>query len=234
MKQNNSMEQLLSLALQDAVERTQPALQNEAEWTATGMKSHTFTSAFEKRMNHLCAQEKRRVWFERHQKGLRNAVAGMAVLLCVGGVTIASVDAIRTPLLQYFLKIGDSSSQYIPSLVINLPVSDQMAVYYPTYIPEGCVVVDVIERDTRYSVTYQSEEGITFVLYFDLENSAISFNTENSVVEEIEIKGVPAVVSMQDNQTIVIWQGEGFSYTIAGNLGKEECIRILESTRVGN
>lgn len=31
MKQNNSMEQLISLALQDAVERAQPTLQNEAE-----------------------------------------------------------------------------------------------------------------------------------------------------------------------------------------------------------
>lgn len=100
------MEQLLALALQDAVDRAQPALQNEAEWAAAGMESHTFATAFEKRMKHLCAQEKRRVWFDRHQKGLRNAVAGMAVLLCVGGVTIASVDAIRTPLLQYFLKNG--------------------------------------------------------------------------------------------------------------------------------
>lgn len=234
MKQNNSMEQLLALALQDAVERTQPALQNETEWAAAGMESHTFATAFEKRMKHLCAQEKRRVWFERHQKGLRNAVAGMAVLLCVGGVTIASVDAIRTPLLQYFLKIGDVSSQYIPSSVIHLPVSDQMAVYYPTYIPEGCVVVDVIEYDTRYSVTYQKENSGSFVLNFDLKNIAQSFDTENSVVEEIEIQGIPAVVSTRDDQTIVIWQGDGFSYSIAGNLEKEECIRILESTRVGD
>lgn len=198
------------------------------------MESHTFTTAFEKRMKHLCAQEKRRAWFERHQKGLRNAVAGMAVLLCVGGVTIASVDAIRTPLMQYFLKIGDSSSQYIPSSVINLPVSDQMAVYYPTYIPEGYVVVDVIERDTRYHVVYLKGEDQSFTLSFDCENSAITFNTENSVVEEIEIKGIPAVVSTQDDQTIVIWQGEGFSYSISGNLGKEEFIRILESTRMGD
>ena len=170
MKQNNSMEQLLSLALQDAVERTQPTLQNEAEWTAAGMESHTFTTAFEKRMKHLCAQEKRRAWFEKHQKGLRNAAAGMAVLLCVGGVTIASVDAIRTPLMQYFLKIGDSSSQYIPSSVINLPVSDQMAVYYPTYIPEGYVVVNVIERDTRYHVVYLKGEDQSFTLSFDIFN----------------------------------------------------------------
>lgn len=233
MKQNNSMDQLLSLALQEAVEQAQPVLQNETEWAAAGMELHTFATTFEKRMKHICAQEKRRVWFDQHKKGLRNAVAGMAVLLCVGGVTIASVDAIRTPIMKFFLKIGSSYSQYIPSSAINIPVSERLAVYYPTYIPEEYVIVDVVEFDTRYQIVYQKENQF-FTLSFDRENNTQIFDTENSVVEEIEMKGIPAVVSTRDDQTIVIWQGDGFSYTIAGNLEKEECLRILESVRLGD
>lgn len=90
-------------------------------------------------------------------------------------------------------------------------------------------MIDSFASDIRYSVTYQKDEHTSFVLSFSFENNTAFFDSENSAVEEIEIKNSPAIVSTRENQTIVVWQGNGFTYTISGVIDKEECIKILSS-----
>ena len=60
---------------------------------------------------------------------LRNVAACIVALLCVGGVTIASVDAIRIPIMNFFLNLGDSSSEFSPIQSEALPVSDSFRMY---------------------------------------------------------------------------------------------------------
>ena len=229
MKREERMEAYIGLALDDLVESLPSELKGEKELCADGVELHQFSEEFEKKMKKLCVQSHRKEWYRHHKRMLRNVAACIVALLCVGGVTIASVDAIRIPIMNFFLNLGDSSSEFSPIQSEALPVSDSFRMYYPTYIPDGYVVIDSFENKDRYSVTYQKDEQNTFVLSFRFENNTKVFDSEDSAVEEIEIKNSPAIVSTRENQTIVVWQGNGFTYTISGVIDKEECIKILSS-----
>lgn len=232
MKREERMEAYIGLALDELVESFPSELKDEKELCADGVELHQFSEGFEKKMQKLCAKRRRYEWFHRHKRVLRGMVASIVILLFVGGVTIASVDAIRVPIMNFFLNLGNSSSEFSPAQSEALPVSDSFRMYYPTYIPDEYVVIDSFESDIRYSVTYQKDEYTSFVLSFSFENSTAFFDSENSAVEEIEIKNSPAIVSTRENQTIVVWQGNGFTYTISGVIDKDECIKILSSCNI--
>ena len=232
MKREERMEAYIGLALDDLVESAPLELKIEDELKADGVEIHHFSKEFEKKMKKLCMRSRRKEWYRHHRRTLRNIVACMVALLCVGGVTIASVDAIRIPIVNFFLNLGDSSSEFSPTQNEVLPVSDQFGIYYPTYIPDEYVVIDSFESNDRYSVTYQKDEQNTFVLSSRFENNTKVFDSEDSAVEEFEIKNSPAIVSTRENQTIIVWQGNGFTYTISGVIDKEECIKILSSCSV--
>ncbi|WP_418884544.1 DUF4367 domain-containing protein [Emergencia timonensis] len=51
-------------------------------------------------------------------------------------------------------------------------------------------------------------------------------------MEKFEIKNTPVVISTRNNQTIVIWQGNGFTFTISGMLEKTECLKMLNSCNI--
>lgn len=147
MKHEERVEAYIGLALDDLLESSPSELKTESQLKDAGMEIHQFSPAFEKKMRKICAQSKRHEWFQRHRRSLRRIAASVAILICVGGVTIASVDAIRIPIVNFFLRIGNLSSEFALSKDENLPVSEKFELYYPTYIPKGYVVVDSKEGE---------------------------------------------------------------------------------------
>ena len=226
------IEQLLGVALDDSVESSPPELKTEEELAAEGLEPHEFSKGFEQRMNRVRRKERRKEWISAYKKTMKHIAAGFAVFIGIGGILIGSVDAIRVPVLSFILNIGKESSQILTHDDLNVPISDFMSKYLPTYSPDGFVVTSFSEFENGYSIAYQREDGSSYQIEFNMNTDTFYFNSEDSVLSEIEVDGSPAVVSSHEDYIIVSWPTNGHMYCITGTITQEECVKILESVDI--
>ncbi len=229
MKQNDRFEQYISSALEELIETSESELKTKDELKADGVESHQFSVGFEKKMSRVCAKSRRKEWISKHKRVLYNTAAVLILVIGVSSITIAQVFASKNITFPFFLSVNETHAQILPDPNESIPVSEQFSKYYPSFIPENLVVVNVVEDDTGFAVSFQSEDEDTLTLSFYNKKMDIAFDSEGSNLEQFTIKGFPALVSYRADRTAVIWQGDKFTYNLSGTLGAEICVKILES-----
>lgn len=230
MKQNlqdEMFEVMLRNAFQDHREED---LLTEEELRAQGVEPHQFSPEFERKTEKLIKRTGRKQWRETHRKGLRHLAAMLAVVFLTGGILITQVDALRVPIGNLIITIGERFSE------IKADDSEQRTVLsekfdsrLPTYMPEGYFVESVEEGKDDCTVFYRNDsDGYYSVLYYaNVVDAAI--DTENAEIFEQEIRGQSAVISEKNGKTIIVWYPNGHEYIIEGKISIDEMIFILES-----
>lgn len=193
---------------------------------------HIFSDTFEKKMKKLIKEQRRQAGRAR-RKHMVHRIGGMAAgIVLISGILVTNVDALRVPLSDFFLDVKDKYTDIVLSRQIHYDISDKLQKYMPEYMPEGFVITNVVEQTDEVSVTCENDGGAFYVLDFWMTVQDASTDTEDALSEKLILQGAPAMVVQKGDRTYITWMPNEHQYYLAGQITKEEGIRILESVQV--
>ena len=194
-------------------------------------EQHIFSSKFEKRMNKLIKRRKKPYYKIINTAGKRVAVI-IGIFVIISFSTIMSVGALREAFKNFFVSIFEKFS-----IVRSFDESSSPESIEATYtITSGL---------DKYTISFQEQDEISNnTVYEDEDGHIIDFcqyvksaydtmiNTENAVIETIEINGKEAII-YRDNHNYynIIWDIGDYIITINSNIGKDELISIANSVQ---
>lgn len=177
---------------------------------------------FEKKVGNLINSEKK---FNRKHSytPIKRIIVAIIILLIV--LTSAmSVPAFRQPVIDFVVKQYNKFSSYFVDEESLQHSKEQLPmkienVYMPSKIPNNYEMVDYYADDLNTFALWSDESNNTIEFYQKVIFSYNNFNTENTVMNEIEIDNRSVYQYTQKETTSYIWYDKGYTFII--NVSKD-------------
>ena len=101
--------------------------------------------------------------------------------------------------------------------------------YYPSYIPEGYEVDEVVDLSGIQDILFISQDGGRFSFSELGADSGSNIDTENASIKYIMIKGNPGLLAVKEGRSVVSWAEFDRYFVVSGNLSGEAAIQIADS-----
>ncbi|GAB5613911.1 hypothetical protein JCM37172_10140 [Faecalimonas hominis] len=196
--------------------------------------SHTFPPAFEEKMQPLLHRESP----IRYRKRLKFRYLLVAILvLLFGGMTVLANPDIRERIGKYFEQLFDDHTDVSFDAPENHKEKEFVKVK-PTYIPEGCTLVDAEYDSTfeTYSLIYEDKNERTF--YYEqssvkfFEDSSVSISSDGTPAKKIDISGFPCyLLSDEYGFHTLMYITDNYVFQVGGESSSEELIKVIKSLR---
>jgi putative lipase involved disintegration of autophagic bodies len=158
--------------------------------------------------------------------------AAIILLIIIAGIStlIFTVEAIRVRVFNYFIERNERYTEIrVEENEIETPELDWENYYQPTYMTEGYYFES--EEDGGLIKILNYSDGKNQIIITQTNNSAgIQIDTEDATTENIKINGNEGFLTIKEDRSIIFWHNEEKSFTITGNIKKEEIVKIAEST----
>ena len=153
-------------------------------------------------------------------------VSVFLVILLIGVcTTVITVEAIRTPFINWLISLQKDSS------TIHFKEESDMTDITFGYLPEGyeASLVSADSKTTYYSI--ENDVGnVIFLMINSLDSdSGLNVDTENAEVSEFSLNGKKAISVKKEDRHTLIWTVGQYSCILEGQLSIEEMIRIAEN-----
>lgn len=153
-------------------------------------------------------------------------VSVFLVILLIGVcTTVITVEAIRTPFINWLISLQKDSS------TIHFKEESDMTDITFGYLPEGyeASLVSADSKTTYYSI--ENDVGnVIFLMINSLDSdSGLNVDTENAEVSEFSLNGKKAISVKKEDRNTLIWTVGQYSCILEGQLSIEELIRIAEN-----
>ena len=153
-------------------------------------------------------------------------VSVFLVILLIGVcTTVITVEAIRTPFINWLISLQKDSS------TIHFKEESDMSDITFGYLPEGyeASLVSADSKTTYYSI--ENDVGnVIFLMINSLDSdSGLNVDTENAEVSEFSLSGKKAISVKKEDRNTLIWTVGQYSCILEGQLSIEEMIRIAEN-----
>lgn len=194
-------------------------------------EDYEFSARFEKRMNRLIKRQKKSYYPLINTVGKRVACYVLVVLVCAI-VTVFSVKAWRKPFINFVVRSYEKfTSIFVDREAVARTTADvEFEIRLPQYIPEGYELIEKYICDNTVFLKYKNQNGI-FITYkqrlFDLWQ--LHINTESIEYEKINIASYEGVFYKNQEINTLIFENGDFSYSIEGDVSKEELFKIALS-----
>jgi hypothetical protein len=157
--------------------------------------------------------------------------AAIILLIIIAGIStlIFTVEAIRVRVFNYFIERNERYTEIrVEENEIETPELDWENYYQPTYMTEGYYFES--EEDGGLIKILNYSDGKNQIIITQTNNSAgIQIDTEDAKTEKININGNEGFLTIKEGRSMIFWHNEEKSFTITGNIKKEEIIKIAES-----
>ncbi|MBQ7089225.1 MAG: DUF4367 domain-containing protein [Clostridia bacterium] len=192
----------------------------------------TFSAAFEQRMERLFVR--RRYGYYRLFGTASRRVASVVVALLVSAVLVtAGVEAIRTPVVQFFTEVFKKFTRiYVADDAPALPEEMVFEPHAPAYIPDGYELESEEKLPTMYRIVYTNPEtgDSVFVVQRLDDGCGLYIDTERILYNDITIEGRNGVYYENKGKIYLVFIDEQYTYTLSSVSAKvEELIKIAES-----
>lgn len=181
------------------------------------------------------AVRKRKQSLKSIAKGLRYAASFAVVLLALASVLFISVEAIRVPIINYYIAQSDqyveftSRQQEAPDGLANINAEDPLA----GLLPEGYELASIdIMSPNHCMAIYKSSDNksISFSIY--PSETVVRIDSENSqTVKEIQVCGLNGILIVKDGRRTITWGFENDPKTFmlsSSELPEIELINLAE------
>jgi len=196
--------------------------------------SHMYSHRFRKALKLIkSAQRKPRLFVT-----IAKRVAVFFMVIIIAFATTLAVNAkLREEFFRWLVNTFPQFSEFIAVDVVNTPnISfDILKTYSPGYIPEGFTEYDVLAIDPAIIYEYRNVQGQSITIQGKLpDESAMIFDTEDTEIEAISILGNSGYCWDREGLHYLVWQQDGFEFSIVTDLDKDIAIQIAQSIRSGN
>lgn len=192
---------------------------------------HTFSPAFERRMNRLLRREKHKTLYP----SLRRIAGFLLVLVLCGGVFLGTNAQAREAFFGWISEQVEGVRRYFH---VGEATPSSEIVRYQIDIPEGYQLEDSQEREAFFDYFYENEakEYITFTYQYVIETSIGETYLDDREAEkkQITIHGNPADLYIsyseeEDNTVVWVDQKTGALISITAFMDEEALIELAES-----
>lgn len=199
-------------------------LERDGEYAVTPRARRGFNKA----MDRAFSRKRVNIAFQTTAKVFPKVAAVFLIGLVVLGGLVLSVEAVRVKTLTFLINVQDGfgsigGHQEDPRQGITLRKT-----YAPTYIPEEYTLSSV-NGSVSKSVVYLNDDGLPIAFEEYSENAAANIDTENALVQEIQIGGQPGLSIEKEDMFTVIWNGTDRVFLVMTKISMEETVKIAES-----
>ncbi len=187
-----------------------------------------FSPEHKKKMEKLFRRERRKYNLRRALRTAGRVACIILVAAVVMSAAIYSVEAWRVKFLNF---VFDSTA---PDTEIKFTDTKQNSFYNDVvelrYIPAGFELEEseVSKRHVFLKFVYNDQ---SFLLKRNNIASNSAVNTEEGTVENITINNYEGIYIEKEDDNILIWHDGVYTYRLAGNIEKEELIKIAENIK---
>lgn len=194
--------------------------------TENGLAKPHYSRSFRKALKEI-----RAVQTYNHPVVIKRAVAAILVAAMLFAAAVTANAELRARFFRWLIETFPAFSQFS---VVGSPEADELS--FDTlknikigYIPDGFVLTDVFEADPMIVYSYQNADGNTISINADLSTgSPISFDTEGAEIHQIVLSDQTAYRWEKGNTCFLIWQKDGFSLNLVGEISYEEAVKIAK------
>ncbi|MDR3314471.1 MAG: DUF4367 domain-containing protein [Oscillospiraceae bacterium] len=193
------------------------------------LEKHTFSSAFEQRMETLI----------RRQRKLRNRLANtrtqktllaLAATFILAVVMVFSVSALWEPIVQFVVTTFEKFSSIVFYVDEESPPLTLESFYEPTWLPEGYALDTDQTIDTDFDrILFFTKESDVVLLDQGVLNTSINADTEDAVVEHLMVNAYPCFAYKKKGFLTLVWSNGQYAFSLMGTLAEDEMLRIAES-----
>ena len=182
-----------------------------------------------------CVARKRKQCLNSCVKGLRNVASVAIVLLALASVLFVSVEAIRVPIINYYISQNDQYLEFTSrqperaGSIENINAEDPLA----GLLPDGYELL-IVDQMSPMQITaiYKSADGNSIYFSMDTSDAVVRVDAENTqTLKEIQIDGCKGMLVVKDGATTVTWGYSGVGQTFiltSSNLTEVELIGLAE------
>ncbi len=165
------------------------------------------------------------------------AAAIILMFFAVGTTAVYNADAYKLKFITQLFKIDDksidiSTKENILEYDIDELPEDWHYCYLPQSVPAGFRVDEIEVYSSSIYITYLRGDDFIYFGQRDVIDGNLSVDNERHVMEETKINNYDAYLFIGDDDCILAWNNEEYSFYIAGNLTKDEIIAFAESLEI--
>lgn len=190
------------------------------------VEEHIFSQKFEHRMNKIIRAEKKKMWH--WYNTVTKKVAIIIITLTILITTVSNVDAIRTPIVNFFVEVYESFSHYFLSGDLKEKIDYE---YHLSSIPSGFYETNVIYDSTRIVHIYESDNKNVIELSQTITDSIdLYVDNEHGTINKIFINDVEINIYISDGCTQAIWISDSYllMLTYYGNIDLESMTELIK------
>lgn len=217
-----------NMALYKAIEQA-IILPYAEEMEAITDVDYEFSENYRKKISRLI-KDRSKPYYPLIKTTLRRTVFIIAAVLMMGTITVAAVPQFREWFIGLFVSQNENNADVL-AVRGDVPADDlnnDFIYYEPTFRPNG-FKEDSRIKDTAYlCIDYYCNNKIISYSQGSL-TLGVQVDTENMEIEYINISGHKALLSYDDDSSIIVWNDGVYSYSISGDLCKKDIIEMANS-----
>lgn len=189
---------------------------------------HEFSAKHEERLKTILKMAEKEEHRQQRKRKNFQVAAGIAVVLCFSVGMAMQSEAFRVPVINFFTEIKEKSTFF--GVKEESYLTEKFQDYEPQYTPEGFAVLKMKETLDGFSVEYFNEKTAQQYSYsFYNEQIQLGLDTEDVNTEMVEISETPVWIVQKGEDIRAVVYINGKSIYLAGNISKEEVLKILQS-----
>ena len=200
---------------------------SEALTVPSELEDYKFSKRFERNMRRIIRRQ-RHAYFK-YTDTLAKQVASIAVLMLVClTITVFSIKGLREPFIDFVVETFEKFTSIFVEK--DEPVKTaEFETMLPQYIPEGYEAQEPIIDDNLYTLIYKNDD-CNLIYKQRYENLwLLQMNTESIEYEKMYINEIECVFYENNGTNFLIFNSDDYTFSIEGNVSKEELIKIAES-----
>lgn len=202
---------------------------------------YEFSNKFKRKMSKLIKYEKRNPIINSiYTYSKKTAIVFLIVATGLFTLTM-SVEAVRLKVINVITEIYEEFTSIMFSKKDeNMSMNSKFKPVSPNYIQKGFKEIDKVESDIGLFIVYENDEYLQIRYSCDeISTNSIILDTEDAIVEDINVNGYDAKYIVKDNIQQLLWNDNTSSYLIDMeskssqmiNSDKEELIKMVESIK---
>ena len=192
---------------------------------------HVFSEKFTKNMTKLIRRRRKPYYRFINTAGKRAAVI-VTAFITLSLTTVMSVEALRTPFLDFIMSIFSSHSE-VRSLDDGKDHPDKIESRYEIKSDLSDYKIDImLENDESRTICYRYNGYEISFTQSIVKGYDVNYNTEDAVIESVDINGHEAIGFEDNNQYYhLIWNNGEYIIALSSNHGKDALIEIAKSVQ---
>lgn len=226
MARNDSFEKVFDLIIKESSTKV---LEEEAEQLLSEeVIEHEFSIEHKKKMEKLFKKPER-TFFVTFVKKHKSLAAVLIILVMLACVSVPNTKAIKSVFMNYIFEKNASGT------AIRFNEDEHQSYgnkkFFARYIPSNFEKINENITDSSLNIVFQNGEK-WFDFYMNDIDGKLTIDTEGAIVEEIDINGTKAILSIKPDVKILVWSSDNYSLVMSGNIYKETLIKIAKSITV--